>query len=70
MSSHKLACNVLEHTSGKFKSDLTKFIISSLTEDVNSSNDHIDRVIISEVYQFAPKVFEEVVPSITGELLV
>jgi hypothetical protein len=45
MSSRKLACNVLEHTAGKFKSDLTKFIISSLTEDVNSSNDHIDRVI-------------------------
>ncbi|CAN6221585.1 unnamed protein product [Urochloa humidicola] len=69
VSARKLASNVLEHTAGKFKSVLTRFIMSSLTRDAHSSNGHISREIISEVYQCAPKVFEAVVPSMTGELL-
>ncbi|CAN6197933.1 unnamed protein product [Urochloa humidicola] len=69
VSARKLASNVLEHTAGKFKSDLTQFIISSLTRDVHSSNDHISHGIISQVYQCAPKICEMVVGSMTLELL-
>ncbi|KAM7270907.1 hypothetical protein ACFE04_030121 [Oxalis oulophora] len=69
-AARKLAMNVIEQCAGKLEAEIKQFLISSMTEESNSENDHIDyHQVIYDIYCCAPQILTGLVSYITGELL-
>lgn len=63
--------DLIKNTSGKLEPEVKQFLISSISGDGKSSDNHIDyHEVIYDIYQCAPSILLGVIPYLTGELLV
>ncbi|KAG0495215.1 hypothetical protein HPP92_006209 [Vanilla planifolia] len=70
MAARKLAMDVIGHCSGKLKSSIRHFLVSSISGDGSSMECFLDyHEVIYDIYQCAPQILSGIVPYMTGELL-
>uniref|UniRef100_A0A7N1A0X3 Uncharacterized protein n=1 Tax=Kalanchoe fedtschenkoi TaxID=63787 RepID=A0A7N1A0X3_KALFE len=69
-TARKLAMDVIKHSAGKLEPEVKQFLISSISGDGRSSDNHIDyHEVIYDIYHCAPQILHGVIPYLTGELL-
>ncbi|KAK4802635.1 hypothetical protein SAY86_000838 [Trapa natans] len=70
MASRRLAMNVIESCSAKLEPVIKEFLISSISGDIEPSNEQIDyHEVIYDLYKSAPQLLFGVISYLTGELL-
>ncbi|CAM8985985.1 unnamed protein product [Rhodiola kirilowii] len=69
-TARKLAMDVIKKTAGKLEPEIKQFLVSSISGDGKSSDNHIDyHEVIYDIYHCAPHILLGVIPYLTGELL-
>lgn len=63
--------NVIRQCARKLEPSIKQFLLSAISGDGNAQNSHIDyHDVIYGLYQCAPETLREIIPYLTGELLV
>lgn len=63
--------NVIEHCAGQLEPGIQQFLISSMSGDGKSLDNHVNyHEVIYDIYRCAPQILLGVIPYLTGELLV
>uniref|UniRef100_A0A7N0UYA4 Uncharacterized protein n=1 Tax=Kalanchoe fedtschenkoi TaxID=63787 RepID=A0A7N0UYA4_KALFE len=66
----KLATDVIKQSAGNLEPAVKQFLISSISGDGKSSDNHIDyHEVIYDIYHCTPHILLGVIPYLTGELL-